>query len=202
MSLGWPLRAAEVSGAAIYHYCTGCHGPRGAGGEAGRYPRIAGLPAAYLDRQIHAFKAGERLNKPMIPVFKHARFDEDIIDLVSAHIAAMTIPDLGLWPYAPDPQALAAFESRADYVAAGQSAYADQCAHCHGAAGQGGTTSGTMPGETMIAPPLVAQYPAYLRKQLDDFASASRTHAHSQTCGAPEPALRDAILNQLVELGR
>ncbi|WPL18124.1 Cytochrome c4 precursor [Thiorhodovibrio winogradskyi] len=186
--------AAEVKPEAVYAYCLDCHGNYGAGGQAGLYPRIAGLPQPYLDAQIHAFKAQDRDNKPMIPIFKHVNFNEEIIDLVSAYIASMSVPDLGLWPHQPDPDALAAFASREDYVAAGKQTYQDQCANCHGEEGQG-----TGNGQT---PPLVAQYPAYLAKQIRDFATGKRKHVSSADCGAPDAATADAVINHLVELGR
>lgn len=194
--------AVDITAGGVYDYCVGCHGKRGAGGNSGQYPRIAGLPQPYLDDQLHAFRASERQNKPMIPIFKHVRFDEEVIDLVSAHIAAMSVPDLGLWPYSPDPDALAAFDSRADYVAAGEKAYAEQCASCHGDAGQGAErTNSTSDHAQAGAPPLVAQYPRYLRKQMADFASGERTHAASESCAVPDPAKADAIVHHLVELG-
>jgi cytochrome c553 len=197
LSLGFSARnlpAVEITADGVYAFCVSCHGKQGAGGEGGRYPRIAGLPQAYLDAQIHAFRSQERVNKPMIPIFKHVRFDEEVIDLVSAHVAAMAVPDLGLWPYQPDPDALATFASRADYVAAGAAAYDAQCASCHGASAEGMEATG--------APPLVAQYPAYLRKQIGDFAADRRHHEQSDQCGAPDDATTDAILNHLIELGR
>ncbi|MBK5969894.1 hypothetical protein CCR91_14260 [Thiorhodovibrio winogradskyi] len=195
---------AQATPEAVYAYCVDCHGKYGTGGEGGRYPRIAGLPVDYIDTQIHAFKAGERLNKPMIPIFKHVRFDEEVIDMVSAYIASMSVPDLSLWPYEPDPAALAAFDSREAYAAAGEQAYRDQCAGCHGDGGQGdGGQDGREPAPSgMSAPPLVAQYPTYLRKQMGDFASRAREHAHSAKCGAPDAPTADAIVNHLVELGR
>ncbi|EIC22759.1 c-type cytochrome [Thiorhodovibrio frisius] len=188
------VMAAEATADGVYSYCVGCHGKYGVGGEGGRYPRIAGLPQPYIDAQIHAFKAQDRDNKPMIPIFKHVNFNEEVIDLVSAYIASMSVPNLGLWPYEPDPDALAAFDSREGYAAAGKQAYKDQCASCHGAQGQGADSGD--------APPLVAQYPAYLAKQIRDFATGERKHAHSADCGAPDAATADAIINHLVELGR
>lgn len=186
-------QAAEVTGEGVYKYCVDCHGKYGHGGEAGRYPRIAGLPQPYIDDQLHAFKSQTRVNKPMIPIFKHVRFDEDVIDVVSTYIASMSVPDLGLWPYEADPDALASFASREDYAEAGQQAYSAQCAGCHGDAGQGGEAG---------APPLVAQYPAYLRKQMQDFAAGAREQRPDMSCGVSDAAKADAIVNHLVDLGR
>ena len=186
--------AEEVTGEAIYKYCQSCHGKRGEGGENGKYPRIAGLPRGYVDTQLHAFKSQQRVNKPMIPIFKHHRFDAEVIAVVSAHLAGLPRPGLSLWPYEADPDALAAFASREDYMAAGAKAYADRCAGCHGTAGNGDVDAG--------APPLIDQYPAYLRKQIADFGDGRRNHADSERCAAVTPAEADAVIAHLVELGR
>lgn len=187
-------KAQEVSGEAIYEYCTSCHGKQGAGGDGGKYPRIAGLPRDYVDRQLHAFKSQQRVNKPMIPIFKHHRFDEQVIATVSAHIASMSPPGLPLWPYEASAEALAEFESSTAFAEAGASTYAEQCGSCHGTAGEGDAEAG--------APPLIDQYPAYLRKQIADFASGRRSHAESQSCAAVSPAEAEAVISHLVEVGR
>lgn len=194
LSCAGEVWAEEVTGDAVYKYCESCHGKRGAGGEGGKYPRIAGLPQVYVDKQLHAFKSQQRVNKPMIPIFKHHRFDAEVISAVSAHIADMPPPGLSLWPYEADPDALKAFASRADYATAGTEAYADKCASCHGADGGGVADTG--------GPPLIDQYPAYLRKQIADFADGRRGHADSERCAAVTPAEADAVISHLVEVGR
>jgi cytochrome c553 len=190
---------AMPSGADIYVYCVDCHGKRGEGGKDGTYPRIAGLPQAYLDRQLHAFKSQTRVNKPMVPIFKHNRFDAEIIDLVAGHVAGLSPPTLNLWPYTPDPEALAAYPDKSAYVAAGEETYAESCAGCHGVAGEGASGGA---GKGQGGPPLVNQYPAYLIKQIGDFARGGRTHAQSERCADLTPAGADAVVNHLVELGK
>jgi cytochrome c553 len=183
-----------VTGEAVYDYCVSCHGTRGAGGAGGKYPRIAGLPQTYIAKQLRDFKARRRVNKPMIPIFKHHRFDAEVIDLVAAHVAGMSRPDLALWPYEPSSDALAAFPSRAALAEAGQRLYRVQCSGCHGADGGGGADLG--------APPLIGQYPAYLRKQIGDFATGQREHPQADRCGGISPAEAEAVIDRLVELGR
>jgi len=182
----------EATGDAIYQYCKSCHGERGAGGESGKYPRIAGLPAPYIDKQLHDFKAQQRVNKPMIPIFKHHRFDEAVIDTVSEHIAAMRTPDLALWPYEPSEEAIDTYGSKQALAAAGAERYAAECASCHGEDGAGGTE----------APPLINQYPSYLAKQIQDFGAGRRTHTAAEQCGAPDAAQTETLINHLVELGK
>lgn len=187
-----PESATEtVTGEAVYKHCVACHGPRGVGGEGGKYPRIAGLPVGYVARQLHDFRQRNRINKPMIPIFRHHRFNDEVIDLVAAHIAAMPVPALGLWPYEPRPEALAAFPSKAAFDEGGATGYAQHCAGCHGTDGNGGE-----------GPPLTDQYPAYLLKQVQDFASNQRRHAGSAQCAALPPAETEAVVGHLVTLGK
>lgn len=181
-----------VSGDAIYRYCESCHGKRGAGGEGGKYPRIAGLPADYIDKQLHDFKSQRRVNKPMIPIFTHHRFDDTVINAVSTHIAEMSPPGLALWPYRPSPTAVDAYGSKQALAEAGAEQYRDACAGCHGDDGAGAAQG----------PPLIDQYPTYLRKQISDFAAGRREHAAAERCGAPNPAESEALIFHLVELGK
>lgn len=190
-----PASAEEpVSGAAVYKYCVGCHGKQGAGGEDGKYPRIAGLPTAYLERQLHDFRQRRRINKPMVPIFTHHRFNDEVIATTAAHVNAMPVPDLALWPYEPDPSVLAGFPSRSGFAAAGAARYGERCAGCHGVDGQGDASRD--------APPLIDQYPGYLIKQINDFATNQRRHGASDQCSALSPVEAETVVNHLVELGK
>ena len=42
--------------------CSGCHSPRGMGNGPAGYPRLSGQYAEYIEKQLHAFRAGERTN--------------------------------------------------------------------------------------------------------------------------------------------
>lgn len=48
--------------------CSSCHGDHGQGNRLTGYPRLAGLPAPYLGRQLQAFAAGRRQNPIMAPI--------------------------------------------------------------------------------------------------------------------------------------
>lgn len=182
----------KATGEAIYRYCISCHGERGEGGENGKHPRIAGLPARYVNKQLHDFKSQQRTNKPMLPIFKHHRFDETVIDTVANHIAAMPVPDLALWPYQPSPAAIEAFGSKQQLAEAGMAQYQSACADCHGLDGAG----------TDAIPPLIHQYPRYLSKQMSDFAADRRSLPDGANCAMPDQAQSEAVLNHLVELGK
>lgn len=42
--------------------CTGCHSPGGSGNEPAGYPRLGGQHAAYIEKQLKDFRAGNRTN--------------------------------------------------------------------------------------------------------------------------------------------
>jgi cytochrome c553 len=42
--------------------CTACHGPTGAGNPAANFPRISGQHAAYVEKALKDFRAGDRAN--------------------------------------------------------------------------------------------------------------------------------------------
>lgn len=69
--------------------CAGCHGNDGAGLEAAGFPRLAGLSAAYLAKQLHDFASGQRSNPIMAPIAK--ALDQAEIVAASAYYAALPV---------------------------------------------------------------------------------------------------------------
>ncbi len=47
--------------------CATCHGAHGEGGGDGVFPRVAGLPAAYIETQLKAFRDGGRREPVDVP---------------------------------------------------------------------------------------------------------------------------------------
>lgn len=79
--------ADSAAGQKKYVLCAGCHGPTGAGNEALKYPRLAGRDAAYVARQLRAFKSGGRDNATMKAMV--AGLTEQDIDNLAAYIATL-----------------------------------------------------------------------------------------------------------------
>ena len=51
------LKPADLEiGEEINETCAGCHGEYAEGGKGGEYPRLAGLPASYIEKQLHLFQ--------------------------------------------------------------------------------------------------------------------------------------------------
>lgn len=66
--------------------CAACHGVDGVG-RFPEVPHLAGQSAAYLERQMLAYRTGERRNEIMAMVMKYLT-DDDIRDL-AAHYASV-----------------------------------------------------------------------------------------------------------------
>lgn len=79
--------ADAAAGQKKYVLCAGCHGPTGAGNEALKYPRLAGLEASYVAGQLRAFKSGARDNATMRAMT--AGLNDADIDNLAAYVATL-----------------------------------------------------------------------------------------------------------------
>jgi cytochrome c553 len=70
--------------------CQSCHGANGAGMAAANFPRLAGLNAGYMTKQLHDFANGARINPIMQPIAR-ALSDKEA-ENVSAYYAAQKAP--------------------------------------------------------------------------------------------------------------
>ncbi len=161
----------------INETCAGCHGEYGEGSSDGEYPRLAGLDAEYIARQLQYFKTRERLNIPMIPYATERELPEEDIELISIYLSqiklASKLPPL-------EEETFDAFErlqqsklviNIARYpgnIESGHRLYQEECAGCHGRTGEGDASK--------QYPPLSGQYSQYLIRQIDNFRSSERLH--------------------------
>ena len=162
-----PVHAGDATkGAGLYEVCAACHGKNAEGSKELNAPRLAGLPAWYIERQLNNFKAGIRGADPkdiygtqMRPMAMTLADDAAVAD-VAAYIVTLDAPlDKGV------------LEGDLD---AGKTAYAT-CMACHGADGSGN--------EALNAPP-IAQLPDwYLVRSLDAFKAGLRGTHKDDTYG-------------------
>ncbi len=140
-----------------YALCGACHGTQGAGMQPLNAPRIAGLNARYVERQLNYFRDGVRgaheldtagsLMRPIMAALP----DDAAIRNVSAYIETLRAE--------PSPITVSGdIEQGADLYA--------NCAVCHGANGEGIWT--------MNAPALAGQSDWYLVTQLRNFREEIR----------------------------
>lgn len=132
--------------------CIACHGIDGAGNGAGA-PRLAGLDAGYMQRQLAAYADGRRLHDLMGHVSTRLSWQDQWA--VSAWYAALPVsagpasraPAHPIWLQGDPARGIMA------------------CATCHGVNGEGGGPAN---------PPLAGQPAAYLAEQLHAWARSDR----------------------------
>ena len=130
--------------------CFSCHGLDGRG-DGVSTPRLAGLDAGYLQKQMEDYAAGLRKDAVMGPLAK--RLDHGARRSVSAYYAAMAAPTA----VNTDPPPRAYTEVDRGQIRA--------CADCHGVNGEGGG-----PGNPAIA----GQPAAYTMEQINRWRRAER----------------------------
>jgi cytochrome c553 len=128
--------------------CATCHGVRGEGNGFDA-PRLAGLPAGYLQKQMEDVAAGLRPHEVMRDVARFLDSHERV--RVATHYAALP------------PQAVSPATDEA-IAAVTPGLYAGKCQQCHGVDGVG----------TANGPPLNAQPAFYLTQQLQDWQLSKR----------------------------
>jgi cytochrome c553 len=119
---------AQLPGGA--EICAGCHGARGEGDPVHGYPRIAGQPREYLQRQLEAYVDGRRQNPVMAPIAKQLKPDQR---------ANLALYYSQLNPPAKKGPARAGNTRRGLTLATvgDESLHVQACQNCHGPAGAG-----------------------------------------------------------------
>lgn len=185
-------------GEEINEVCAGCHGEYAEGGKEGEYPRLAGLPEKYIERELRLFKSKERLNHPMVPYTKERELpEEDLLD-VSAYIATIElysklppIDEENFDAYARlllSKKLLNIRKIEGDYTA-GKQLYNKECASCHARDGMGKMKK--------QIPLLAGQYTNYLKKQINAYRTGERTHDNEE---ATESIFREYSETQIHNL--
>ena len=175
-----PLAAAaedvRLPGEGPYDYCIVCHGTEGRGNAAVNAPRIGGMDAWYIERQLLSFRAGWRGTHPddyhggeMRPMAM-ALEDEAAVRAAAEHFAAFDVP-----------KPMQTVEGDATR---GRTLYAT-CTACHGPEGLGN--------EALGAPALVGQSDWYMVRQLEHFRAGVRGAADGDTWGAQMAGMSGAL---------
>ncbi|MDF9617089.1 c-type cytochrome [Pseudomonas entomophila] len=190
--LAWPS-AHAADGQKIFNQggqnpaamaCLGCHGADGKGIAAAGFPRLAGLPAGYLAKQLHDFRSASRKQAVMEPLAK--ALDDAEIDAVSAYLSALpaeAAPDQRRQQIATNPVARLALYGDWSRQIPG-------CVQCHGPGGSG-------VGEHF--PPLAGQPAGYLVAQLNAWRDGSRSNDPNQLMVNVAKAMTDAEVKAVAE---
>lgn len=158
--------------------CASCHGANGEGNASAGFPRLAGLPQAYLSAQLEHFADGSRANAVMSPVAKQLTAPER--SAVSAWFASL--------PGAPGVTVELATLKPADTGAwLAQRGRWEQnlpaCVQCHGPGGIGVASA---------FPALAGQSAAYISAQLKSFKAKTRPGGPDNLMGLAAAKLSDA----------
>ena len=154
--------------------CISCHAPDGKGMPSAGFPRLAGLPAMYIEKQLYDFKSGSRKN-PLMQGISSALTNEEIIAVANAYSkrpkvnvntkqAGLPVSGTGAW-----------IALRGEW-----SKNIPECTLCHGPDGVGVGDS---------FPPLAGQSPQYLENQLKAWKAEKPTATNKK--GAPPTRSND-----------
>jgi cytochrome c553 len=161
--------AIAETGAEGVPACQTCHGPAGEGIAQSGFPRLAGLGAPYLQRQLAAFADGTRASGVMLPIAKALSVADRAA--ISAYYAALPAPaaPAASPPTAPySPTAAAPTSASVGATLATRGRWADKlpaCDQCHGPGGRGVGPD---------FPALAGQSATYLYDQLAAWKSGAR----------------------------
>ncbi|MDY6981155.1 MAG: c-type cytochrome [Pseudomonadota bacterium] len=136
--------------------CIACHGANGEGNAATGFPRLAGLNADYLAKQLHDYQSGSRQNPVMQP-FAKAMSDSEIRN-VAAYYASLD-PKTGASRSATN-QTGQELAMRGDWDAT-----IPACISCHGPGGRGIEPE---------FPALAGQHASYITSQLQAWRNGKR----------------------------
>jgi cytochrome c553 len=163
----YPRNPVEVVAAPeALRTCVVCHGVELMGNRQVDAPKLAGLPAWYIERQMQAFRAGWRgvqegdVNGMEMHPQATVLTEEEVADAVAFAASVPARP------------VAATIDGNA---ARGERLYVP-CAACHGNAGQGD--------EALLSPPLAGQNDWYLASQLELFRAGIRGAAPGDIQGS------------------
>jgi cytochrome c553 len=141
--------------------CFSCHGLQGQGDAGGAFPRLAGLDAHYLAKQMDDYASGARPDPVMTPISQQ---------LSQADRQSVALYYAGLSPQAAQVGAAGAdarlIQRGATLYAQGSAAHGIQaCANCHGPGGRG---------LSHVYPSIAGQPLSYVETQLQRWQAGVR----------------------------
>ncbi len=141
--------------------CIACHGPDGAGNAAAGFPRLSGLDAGYLAKQLDDYRSGTRVNPIMQPIAEALDDEEGVA--VSAYFGTLA----GSPAPAPSGRADRSPRSLGERLATRGAWERDvpECVSCHGPGGSGVGAA---------FPRLAGQHASYLAAQLQAWKLGTR----------------------------
>ena len=141
--------------------CMACHGVDGGGQASAGNPRLAGLDAAYLQKQLDDFASGTRMSSVMQATA--TALSEDERAALATYYSKLSVPPALIKPTTPMP---ATDSVGAELATRGRwDQQVPACVQCHGPAGVGVGAH---------FPPLAGQPAAYIEAQLKAWQQGTR----------------------------
>lgn len=181
MGLALPVSAREIdyyNGEDINELCAGCHGEFAQGGKNGEYPRLAGMPAAFIAKQLHLFRDRKRPNMPMLEYVDVRQFPDDDIADISAYLSQLKLesklpplkegPEFDAYERLQLTKRLLNIAAYPGDVELGRKLYNRECRSCHGRDGVGDVDK--------AVPMIAGQYTNYLQRQVQKYLKGIRIH--------------------------
>jgi cytochrome c553 len=159
--------------------CAGCHGEDGHS-QVPLFPKLAGQPARYLEKQLHDFKAQRRV-EPTMYAMAEPLSDEDIQDLAAFYAGQSPKSENGTAPT----------HGGGLYKAGRPATGVPACSGCHGPQGHGNPSA--------AIPALGGQHAAYLEKTLGDYRSGERANDPNSVMRLVAKTLSDDDLGALAD---
>ncbi|KRW70916.1 cytochrome C [Pseudomonas sp. TTU2014-105ASC] len=164
--------------------CGTCHGADGMGIAAAGFPRLAGIDAGYMRKQLADFRSGTRANPIMQPIA--AALSDEETQAVSAALEKMATPSYAMISRAEKADSVGA--TLALRGAWGRNI--PECVACHGPGGVG-------VGESF--PPLAGQSAQYLSAQLNAWRQGTRKNDPNDLMGHIARSMTDAEVQAVSE---
>ncbi|MBW9267259.1 MAG: c-type cytochrome [Candidatus Thiodiazotropha sp. (ex. Lucinisca nassula)] len=167
------------NGEEINEVCAGCHGEYGQGGKEGEYPRLAGMPSAFLAKQLHLFRERIRPNLAMVEYVDDRQMPDQDIEDISKFLEQIklktklppvdeTAPGFNAYQRLLESKRLMQIPRAPGDLDKGQKIYRKECASCHGRDGMGDKEE--------AVPMLAGQYTNYLWRQVKKYREKIRIH--------------------------
>lgn len=171
LSIGCHADGAAIAktGAGAAPACQTCHGAAGEGIAQAGFPRLAGLGAPYMQRQLAAFADGTRVSAVMMPIARGLSVaDRAEVSAYYASLPAPAAPAAALPTVSPSAPAAVPASASIGATLATRGRWADNlpaCEQCHGPGGRGVGPD---------FPPLAGQSATYLTNQLTAWKTGAR----------------------------
>lgn len=181
MGVATSLQAREidyVNGEEINELCAGCHGEYAQGGKDGQYPRLAGMPAPFIDKQMKLFRSRKRPNIPMLEYVDERQFPDDEIADIAAYLSQLKLQtkmspleegaEFNAYERLEEAKRVLNIARYPGDVELGEKIYNRECRSCHGSKGVGD--------HDKAVPMLAGQYTNYLQRQIQKYLDGIRLH--------------------------